>query len=123
MRIVRGAGELGDALGELGRTRRIVAQLVEGLREPVEVVDGGRLVGRRHGRHVGIPMGRDGDDGLGPRQELAERGQKGPRRPILQDQHGRAVRNKDRWHRHRFIPRSPHGSLCAIGVSYQGTGI
>ena len=123
MRVVGGAGELGHALGELRRARRVVAQRIESLREAVEIVNRRRPVCRRHGRDIGIPVGRDGDDRLGPRQQLAERCQEGPRRPIFQDQHRGAVRNKDRWHRHRFIPRAPHGSLCAITASYQGRQI
>ena len=116
MRIVGGAGQLGHALGEFRRAGCGIAQAVERLGKAVEVVDGLGLAGERHRRHVGVPVRRHGDDRLGPGQKLAERRQEGARRHVVQDQRRRAVRDENRWHRHRFIPWAAHGSLCAIGV-------
>ena len=116
MQVVGGAGELGHALGEFRRAGCCIAQAVERLGEAVEVVDGLGLAGERHRRHVGVPVRRHGDDRLGPGQKLAERCQEGARRHVVQDQGRRAVRDENRWHRHRFIPWAAHGSLCAIGV-------
>ena len=119
MRVMRRAGELGHALGQFRRAGSGVAEAVERFGKTVEIVDGLGPVRQRHGRHVGIPMGRDRDDRLGPRQHLSQRREEGTRRHVLQDQRRRAVRDEDGGHGHRFIPHATRVSLCAIRAGAQ----
>jgi len=101
------AGEFGHAGRQLGRARRVVVQAIERVGEAVEIVDRPGPGRHRHGRPLGVPVRRHGNDGPGFGHQRAQTGEERPRRQVLlEEQHRRTVRHEESRHRHCFKPRT-----------------
>jgi len=84
-----------DFLGGLAAAGGRVAQGVEFIRKAPEIVNGFRTVGKTDGRHGGIPVRADDDDGARRRQGFRQPDQRRPGRARAQRKSRCAVRDEE----------------------------